>query len=78
MCLCALEAFLGFNCEVALYMPGHNNLVLDACDTVASLFFLTEIHNLMFVWELFFLSLHGYLNTASYFLVYFFFCLLSR
>lgn len=68
MCLCALEACLGFNCEVVLYMPGHYNVVIDAYDIVASIFFLTEICNLMFVWELFFLSLQAYLNTANHFL----------
>lgn len=44
----ALEACLGFNCEVVLYVPGHCNLVIDAYDIVASLFFLIEIHNLIF------------------------------
>lgn len=68
MCLYALEACLGFNCDVVLYTPAHYNLVIDAYDTVASLFFLTEIHNLMFVWDLFFLSLRGYLNIANHFL----------
>lgn len=68
MVFCTLEACLGFNCEVALYMPAHYNLVIDAYATVASLFFLTEIHNLMFVGELFFLSLQGSLDTVNHFL----------